>query len=105
MSDLSKVLGDLYGTADPDGPPVRTELSGDDRAVARPDADLQDALSAALKSTPLVDDTADPPAVDAANQWAEKLERHDLDHKVDLRWSRSDDDILPARSKGKRRRG
>ena len=103
MSDLSKVLGDLYATPDPDGPPVREELAADKRVGTRADADLQDALSAALRSAP-PGDSGEPPAVAAADQWAEKLERHDLEHRVDLRWTRSDDDILPDRSKAKRRR-
>ncbi|HEX4978857.1 MAG TPA: hypothetical protein VFV35_02215 [Acidimicrobiales bacterium] len=52
MSDLSNLLGDLYGDSqDPDGPSVRHEPAARDReewATGGADDDLAEALSAAL---------------------------------------------------------
>ena len=65
MSDLSNLLGDLYGDSrNPDGPPVRHEPAAADRtewSAPRTDDDLAAALSAAL---------AEPPAAPAMPQVA-----------------------------------
>lgn len=54
MSDLSNLLGDLYGDADPDGAPVRHEAPASEREewVGHVDQDLAAALSAALADVP-----------------------------------------------------
>ena len=56
MSDLSNLLGAVYGSNDPDGPSTRHEPSAADRAAQAPappriDDDLAAALSAALVSS------------------------------------------------------
>ena len=56
MSDLSNLLGAVYGSNDPDGPSTRHEPSAADRAAQvsappRIDDDLAAALSAALVSS------------------------------------------------------
>ena len=66
MSDLSNLLGDLYGDSrSPDGPPVRHEPAAADRAewsAARTDDDLAAALSAALAEPPAAPAPAPAPA-------------------------------------------
>lgn len=56
MSDLSNLLGDLYGDSqNPDGPSVRHEPAATDRtewSAGRSDDDLAAALSAALAEPP-----------------------------------------------------
>lgn len=56
MSDLSNLLGDLYGDSrNPDGPPVRHEPAATERdewTPVRSDDDLAAALSAALADAP-----------------------------------------------------
>ncbi|HVM08210.1 MAG TPA: hypothetical protein VM345_07110 [Acidimicrobiales bacterium] len=57
MSDLSNLLGDLYGdSSNPDGPPVRHEPAAAERSewsARRTDDDLAAALSAALAEPPV----------------------------------------------------
>lgn len=66
MSDLSNLLGDLYGDSrDPDGPSVRHEPAAADRtewSAARTDDDLAAALSAALAEPPAAPAPAPAPA-------------------------------------------
>jgi hypothetical protein len=50
MSDLSNLLGDVYGDHSPDAAPVRREPAADQRSAA--DFDLTSALTAALNSEP-----------------------------------------------------
>lgn len=114
MSELSKVLGDLYGDSDPDAAPVRREPSAQER-IQTPenvkgllpegvDDDLADALSDALQSVP----ESPSDAAEQADEWAEHLEerKRPVGHP-DRIWQRSDDDIIPNwdRKRRKRRRG
>jgi hypothetical protein len=50
MSDLSNLLGDVYGDHSPDAAPVRHEPAASERTPA--DFDLTSALTAALNSEP-----------------------------------------------------
>lgn len=104
MSDLSKVLGDLYGATDPDSPPVRREPSAEQRQVKEPDAvisgdgDLQSVLDEALATAP----ATWSPAAEEAEEWADTLTEDDdhLHSKGALRaWTRTDDDFLPQRGR------
>src|SRR3954447_17427350 len=52
MPDLWKALGDVYGDADPDGPPVKAEPPAVQRSAPLLDDDLAAALSAALVNAP-----------------------------------------------------
>ena len=70
MSDLSNLLGAVYGSNDPDGPSTRHEPSAAERAAMpaaapRIDEDLAAALSAALV-TPTPDQNVGAPAPVAA---------------------------------------
>lgn len=66
MSDLSNLLGELYGdSSDPDGRPVRHEPPAAERSdwqVSRTDDDLAAALSAALADAPAPVAPPAPPA-------------------------------------------
>ena len=60
MPDLWKALGDVYGDADPDGPPTKVEAPAAHRSAPPLDDDLAAALSAALVNAPSAPVT--PPA-------------------------------------------
>jgi hypothetical protein len=110
MSDLSKVLGDLYGGTDPDGPPTKKEASAQERiqkaqaavqpepVKAEPEEDLQTVLNEALATAP----KGWSEAAEEAEDWADSLapvEEH-LHQKGALRaWVRTDDDFLPQRGR------
>ena len=110
MSDLSKVLGDLYGATDPDGPPVKQEAPAAERAAAEQepasetvtggtDEDLQTVLNEALAKAPK---TAPATAIEEADEWADSLEEKETHshQKGELKaWTRSDDDYLPFRGR------
>lgn len=112
MSDLSKVLGDLYGSTDPDAAPVSQEPAADERRApvvpieaqsqqeqfTAPGEDLQSVLDDALAKLPGQEMTA----VETADDWAEHLDEddHHLHTKGALRaWVRTDDDYLPTQGK------
>ena len=72
MSDLSNLLGDVYGDHSPDAAPVRREPAATERSAS--DFDLTAALSAALTepaSAPVAMPTVDLSAAEApAAGWA-----------------------------------
>ena len=124
MPDLWKALGDVYGDADADAPPVAVEPAATQRAGAALglDDDLAAALSAALVNAPSAPSTADPvapppapPAQERVATWISEIEtRQELREKgPDLdaalpegpTWTRVNDDILPSgKSKGRKGR-
>lgn len=112
MSDLSRVLGDLYGEGSPDAAPVRKERSAKERMAANEntpeaetpaagvDEDLAAVLSEALATAPAVASSAAVSAsVKAAEEWADTLDQGDVDNSRQ-RWTRGDDDILPTKKRG-----
>ena len=127
MSDLSNLLGDLYGdSSNPDGPPVRREPAAAERAEwapARSDDDLAAALSAALAEPaptpapapappvmPQIPAPAAPAAWTAAPEPMPAPEAHVPSVSVSMpmatgprMWAVGDDDILPMGG-GKRKR-
>jgi hypothetical protein len=128
MPDLWKALGDVYGDADTDAPPVTVEPAADQRALPLDD-DLAAALSAALVNAPAapanvvgpapLPPIAPPPAPSpleaqekVASWLAEIKTRQELREKgpdldaalpEGVTWCRTDDDIIPARKGGRRR--
>ena len=130
MSDLSNLLGAVYGSNDPDGPSTRHEPSAAERAQVpaappRIDDDLAAALSAALvTSTPDASVGAPPPMAHAPAQSpapafaaapapapvaqpavvapAPQPAYTPTYASVSVAWSHGDDDILPM-SPGKKR--
>jgi hypothetical protein len=65
MPDLWKALGDVYGDADPDGPPVKAEPPAVQRSAPLLDDDLAAALSAALVNAPTASVAPSPAAAPA----------------------------------------
>ena len=107
MSDLSKVLGELY-EQDADAPPVQQEAAAQDRkGELDPKDQLASVLDEAIASVPeelISEPGPEPESVLAAEEWAEKLEAHDnpshLHVKGALRgWEPADDDIIPSSKK------
>lgn len=107
MSDLSNLLGAVYGSNDPDGPSTPHEPSAAERAQTpspppRIDDDLAAALSAALvTSTPTVNVGASAPVATpvAAVQYAQPAPVYNA---VPVSWAKGDDDIFPT-TVGKKR--
>jgi hypothetical protein len=117
MSDLSNLLGDVYGDHSPDDAPVRREPSAVDRAYGGGE-DLTAALSAALNAevpnVPAPLPVAPAPAVnltDAATNagWAASPAAPSMSVSAPVPamaggglWAPGDDDIFPRASKKKK---
>jgi hypothetical protein len=116
MSDLSNLLGDVYGDHSPDAAPVRREPAATERSAA--DFDLTAALSAALNTEPApvaapvapaapVVDLSEP-ARPAATGWASDSIAPSMASMPSMSvtapvavmagrvWSPGDDDIFPG---------
>ena len=127
MSDLTNLLGDLYGdTSNPDGPPVRREAPAFDRTRgSRGDDDLATALSAALAEPPTPVAPAPAPVVHTASQpveaqvsssprgaWTAPPAQHaepvytssPVATVTSGGWSVGDDDIVPMAGAARKRR-
>ena len=112
MSDLSNLLGAVYGSNDPDGPSTRHEPSAAERAqmaapAPRIDDDLAAALSAALV-TPTPDANVGAPApvptapVAAAPAPQQAAYVQPTYNTGSVAWAKGDDDIYPV-AVGKKR--
>ena len=121
MSDLSNLLGAVYGSSDPDGPSTPHEPSAAERAQApeaapQIDDDLAAALSAALVTSTPTPNVGTPAPMPAAPQAAapmpaapEPVAVHAPEpaytptySAAPVSWSKGDDDIFPS-SLGKKR--
>ena len=109
MSDLSNLLGAVYGSNDPDGPSTRHEPSAAERtaqpAAPRIDDDLAAALSAALVSPTPEANMATPayapapapaPAMPAAAAPVAQPAYAPTYNTGTVSWSAGDDDIFPS---------
>jgi uncharacterized protein YbjT (DUF2867 family) len=99
MADLSELLGDLYGETPSPVPPSRPD--GASRPSPVLDDDLASALSAALSEAPRLKPTAGPPGDATPSPTPPDADGDALapPPAPPRMWQRSDDDILPGRSR------
>lgn len=110
MSDLSNLLGAVYGSNDPDGPSTPHEPSAAERAQVpsappRIDDDLAAALSAALVTSTPAQSVGAPAPVNPAPAPVATIEYAQpapVYNAVPLSWAKGDDDIFPT-TVGKKR--
>lgn len=114
MSDLSNLLGAVYGSSDPDGPSTRHEPSAAERVQVPPaplriDDDLAAALSQALVTSAPEQSVGTPAPVPAyaapvipAPAIPENVYTPSAYSPAVVNWSAGDDDIFPT-AVGKKR--
>ena len=117
MSDLSNLLGDVYGDHSPDAAPVRREPAAAERSSG--DFDLTAALSAALNTDTAVAPAPVVPAVDlseapkASSGWASEaipaMPSMSVTAPVPAMagaraWAPGDDDIFPGVKAAKKKK-
>ena len=105
MSDLSKVLGDLYGDSNPDAAPVRREASAADRSVTSTGEGAASGFADETSQWQLGGDQlagVSASASEAADEWAEKLEQREArSHQL---WHFSNDDVIPNWDRRRKRK-